>query len=882
MLRDKDKALAERCSEMARVSLDSLGWFADNGKLVGARLHGLQRSFRKHAVEAQKLATAAKRPMSVAAFGASQAGKSFLIGALISPVEGGADVVFGEGAEARHLDFLDEVNPQGGNETTGLVTRFSITPHPTPAGFEVALRLLNEVDIVKILANAFLFDLSAEGDWQASDQALAKLREEMQAAASDRQVDALRMEDIFELRDYFEQSLPRHPLSRSLGERYWDFAEDLLPRLTAGDRATALAPLWGGLEEFTQLYRRLKAALDQLGHAEWAYVPLSAITDRSSGILHVRILYGLDQEGGEASSEVKVAVENGPPVSLPKPVVTALTAELRVTLSKAPWPFFTHTDLLDFPGARSRLDSTVKQWLRNPEEKPDGRAQCFLRGKVAVLFDKYVSDLDLNSMLLCVGPENQEVRKLPELIEGWIARTHGRRPDDRETRRVSLFFCMTKADRLFDQATGSSAEESIRNRFANNFGFYPGWTENWAAGQAFSNSYLIRNPKFLRDDLFDYEGSIEGAEEGHVPPERRLREDKVAWLGGYKQAFLSDPMVQRHVVKGLDAWEAMLRLNDGGISHLAGSLEPVSNPDLKYDQILPRAEELKRQILVELTHFHETGDLQSRVEERLAKAGQVVQALHAAPERIGCFFRELMADESRLGQSYLDYMRQVRRGDDREASRPATAASIMIDLPPDMAPPPSEAPIADAGQRVFGDAALQSWLDELERRAGDEALASAYNLSSEQFLVVVNELAVAARRLKIRDAIEQQMHAVPRFTSPDEAVDRVAMAAALTVNGLVNKLGTDLESDEEGANGDATLPPANPIQFERPKEIGPGALPDLPADPAEMGRLRGRTISTWLAALRELAKRNASWGQGGFVDAEQNHRLGGLIDRMRN
>lgn len=874
MLRDKDKALAESCTAMAKASLEARSWFADNGKLVGARQQGLQRSFRKHAVEAEKLAAAATRPMSVAAFGASQAGKSFLIGALIAPHGAGAQVVFGSDAEARQLDFLDEVNPQGGNETTGLVTRFSVAPQPTPAGHTVALRLLSEIDIVKILANAFLFDLGAEGDWSASEDDLMALRSDLESAGAERQVDAVRLEDIFELRDYLEQSLARHPLAGAQGERYWAFAEDLLPRLAPAERAKALAPLWGGLPEFTELYSRLKAALDQLGHPEWAYVPLEALTDRSGGILHVRTLYGLDLPD-QSDGPVPVATDAGVHASLAKPVVTALTAELRVTLTQKPWPFFEHTDLLDFPGARSRLDSTPDKWLRNPEENPEGRAQCFLRGKVAVLFDNYVADLDLNSMLLCVGPENQEVRKLPELIEGWIARTHGRRPEDREGRRTSLFFCMTKADRLFDLATGASDSESTRNRLANNIGFYPGWTEAWTPGRPFDNCYLIRNPNVRRDDLFLYDANDAAGESETVPPETGVRDDKAEWLARFRETFVAEELVRRHLGKAEEKWEAMLRLNDGGISYLAESLEPLCDPDLKYEQIQPRAEELRRQILAELTHFHEAGDIQSRVEERMAQATDVVRALMSAPETIGCFLRELMVDEDRLGQAYLDSMRQVQRSGETSKPRPAASSSITIELPPGMEPAEPSAPETPTnGVSVFGDAALQVWLDDLERRASDDDLAKAFNLTSEQFLQVINELAVAANRLDVPAAIETQLHAVPRFGSPDEVVHRVAMAAALTLNGLVSKLGTDLEPEEEADS-------APKITFQRPAEIVPGGLPNLPDDPAEMARVRGRTISTWLGALRDLARRNASWGQGGFVDPEQNRRLGDLISQVR-
>src|SRR5690606_25115847 len=104
------------------------------------------------------------RPMSVGVFGASQAGKSFLIGRLISPPQRPTQVVFGEGQATTRLNFLTEVNPQGGKETTGLVTRFSVQPQATPADFPVSLRLLRESDVVAILANSFVLDLAAEPD----------------------------------------------------------------------------------------------------------------------------------------------------------------------------------------------------------------------------------------------------------------------------------------------------------------------------------------------------------------------------------------------------------------------------------------------------------------------------------------------------------------------------------------------------------------------------------------------------------------------------------------------------------------------------------------------------------------------------------------------
>ena len=886
MIRDKDKKLAESCGRMAQASVDALQWFDDNRKRI-AGLQGLQRAFKKHAVEARKLALAAARPMSVGVFGASQAGKSFLIGALIAPQERPAQVVFGQGDNTTKLNFLDEVNPQGGDETTGLVTRFSIAEHETLPGHDVALRLLSEVDIVKILANAFLFDLSAEADEEATSERIAALREELEAAAGADDVDPLKVEDVFELRDYFEHSLPRHPLSREpLSERYWSFAEDVVPRLAPEQRARAFAPLWGELTELTDLYRQLKSALDQLGHPEWAYVPLEAITERSGGILHVGTLYGLDLADPEKRTPVMVAVKNGPSASLPKPVVTALTAELRVTLDAAPWPFFEHTDLLDFPGARSRLEGTVKEWLRSPDKHEEGRAQCYLRGKVAVLFDKYAADLDLNTMLLCVGPENQEVRKLPELIDGWIGQTHGRQPQDREGRRVSLFFCMTKADKLFDLAAGETPPQKVKIRMSNNLGFYPGWTETWTPGKGFDNCYLIRNPNFMREDLFDYGAKPEGAREESIPPEAKIRDDKVEWLSGFRDAFMADDTVQKHMALANEKWEAMLSLNDGGITYLADRLAPVCDPDLKFEQVQPRAEKLAHQILSELGNFYEEGDLQKRVAERGGKATEVQRQLREAPGMIGCFLRELVADEASLGQRYLDTMR--RAGEEGEAEGPrhqVMPSSFMIDLPGDeQAPGPAAA--EKNGNHLFGKEAIENWLDELRRKAGDEELSSAYNLSPAHFLFVVEELERAAQRLGLADRIEAHVRATPGFERPDEVVHRVAMGASLIINGLVNHLGCDEEEApeeaEDGADSEAPPPPTANIIFERPSEIAVGELPPLPPDPTDMQRLRARFPTMWLTALSELARRNASWGQGGMVDVEQNRRLGDLIALVKS
>src|SRR5204863_6512271 len=78
---------------------------------------------RDLALRTRKLRRAWSRKQSLGLFGPSQAGKSFLVGALLSHEMGSLKVM----ARDRELDFLKEINPAKGVESTGVVTRFTTT-----------------------------------------------------------------------------------------------------------------------------------------------------------------------------------------------------------------------------------------------------------------------------------------------------------------------------------------------------------------------------------------------------------------------------------------------------------------------------------------------------------------------------------------------------------------------------------------------------------------------------------------------------------------------------------------------------------------------------------------------------------------------------------
>ncbi|WP_207457512.1 virulence factor SrfC family protein [Azospirillum sp. SYSU D00513] len=889
MVRDKDQALGKSSLSMAQAAKDALGWITDNAKLVGPARSGLERSLKTHIVEANRLATAAVRPMSAAVFGPSQAGKSFLIGKFITPTERPARVVFGEGAEREELDFLSQVNPQGGKETTGLVTRFSITPYPTPPGFPVVLRLLREVDLVKILANSFLFDLS--GTYEPRDPLhvswIDRMVDELEPQAGRTPAPGLRMEDVLELREYFEESLTAHPYMQipELAEAYWPAMERLLPLLSGPARVRALSPLWGNLPEFDGLFTELKGALDQLAHSTVAFAQMESIRDTSAGVLHVDRIYELAQSSGPGAQIVRLALADRTQVSLRKSVVTALTSELRVTLDRAPWPFLEHTDLLDFPGARSREDKTPEKYLRRDVkagERPP-RENCLLRGKVAVLFDNYVADLDLNTMMLCIPDSNMEVAKLPELVGGWIVKTHGATPRERARRSTSLLFCMTKCDRLFDLAAGAGMDQQIENRFDTNFRSFPGWTTEWHPNRPFDNSFMLRNPKAVeQQSIFVYDG----------PPTDRVVRDEAALtpdfenrlLPAFRKALAENHLVRTHVSDLDQKVDAMMAFNDGGVSHLAEALAPVCAPDLKYDQIRPRAEALALELSAKLSTYFDKDDIKERLDRRTARAMEAFRALGASGQPIGLFLQELGVEELALRQAYFDFARR-----DRNAAKPANAPA---------AKPPADdfgidfdalggsggsaataAPVQAAPRReTYGSAAIARWLDGLLRKTGDTALTSYFGLTPEQFQTFADELESGARRLRLIERIDAHTDKVIGYRqSPAATAAAVALGTSLIINDFVSDAGRRLM--EEAPDADIAAQARSAFTAVRP--LSPGDMPDLPADEASLSALRRQFPTEWARAFLALTRENASSSAGQLVDPEQNARLGAILDAFR-
>lgn len=858
MADNKEQQLAKDCIDLRDASSQALSWLESNKKLVGAQTDSLKRELKQAAVEARKLSRASQRPTSLAIFGPSQVGKSFLTGTLLlgSPsggVNGSAmgRVVFGEGDSQQSLNFLTEVNPSGGQETTGLVTRFTTDdPIKSPEGYPVCLRLMTEIDLVKVLANSFVEDLDLDAEVPLTESSVKSLLEEARSSQLDAPVDVLTPEDIYELEHYAADHLRSHPLAKDLADTYWNNLAALAPRLAINERAKLYSLLWGGINKFSELFIELKRTLDMLGHPEWGFVSLDSITNRIPGktVLHVLTMkHGLADDLSK-SEMGRIALADGRSFDIRKPVITALASELRAQLESACWDFFSKTDLLDFPGARSR-ERVGRAKFFNTEKEPYPIGEAFLRGKVAVLFDNYAADLDLNTLVACHRAEQTSVTSFKHLVDSWVNRTHGSTPEARKSMPVNLFMVVTWCDQLFDESFG---EEQLDLKLDNKLSYLKNFSpciNQWTTKQPFNNTYLIRNPAGKKlDTLFNIENYIEEDGKSIQWVEVGYRDDAKEKLQNYHDSFLKTEVSKKYFADPSTKWNAMTIPNDGGVTLLAESLGGACDPNVKYNQLVPKQTALSKLMLAALSPYYEEGDIAERVKKRVSAVEDVIALLRKNISLVPKFVSQFHLGQKYLREVYIDYRHSYLSG------------------------------VADGLEErdSIGEVIIKSWNRSVEKIVENEIACSTYRLSQDHVQCIIGELDAGLRMASAAQVITDRVGKIEQYAAGGtKHAEYIATTVALLVNDFINYAGC---AGTMTVVNSADVETTDQAFFDFNESLTADGMPVLTQHTSDMETTRERFAEEWFRAITELTKKNASSSGGSLIDVEENERLGGILN----
>jgi hypothetical protein len=543
----------------------------------------------------------------IAIFGGSQVGKSYLIKNLLSR-KGQPFVIRNKNKE---YDFLKDINPPGvGAESTGVVTRFTVNNELKFEDFPIKVKLLSPKDILIIVLDSFFLDLKKIKDF-AKSKDLDTYIKFYEANYSNTKQTSLTEFDILEIKEYFENHLSKHTIMfEGLTEsRFFERVGKIIDGFEYQEWKNIFQVLWNNNDYLSTLFMKLISGLNTLNFDSVAYIAFKEVLRGEGEILDVKRL----KELNDSSKQTIVKKENGAEIGINLSLITALTAELVFSIPNEledSKEFLKNSDLLDFPGARSRLALEIQDI--NTEIIPD----MLLRGKVSYLFNKYSDDFNINNLLFCTNDKQLDVNEIPSLLFNWISKNIGTDSFERtnslkESSIPPLFVIFTffnnqlKYDSTNDFEYANDYQkldykwDTRFNRFFKNeiVTQTKDWHIDWTKEQGnFKNFYLLRDFKYSTD-------SFDGFEE--MGYELKPREERIEYLDKIKQSFLNFPFVQEHFEAPLNSWEISANLNYDGSELIINNLTKVSNNLAKTKHYINKLNNLIVELKKELNkHLH--------------------------------------------------------------------------------------------------------------------------------------------------------------------------------------------------------------------------------------------------------------------------------------
>lgn len=548
---------------------------------------------------------------AAAIFGESQVGKSYMVDCLLTGPTSVLNIYDGEG---KPTGFLESINPLGGGkEATSLISRFTTKAVWTNNEYPVRATMLSPIDVVIVLLDGYFNDVKNH-DFPRTDAVKEEIARILQRYANAAHAqDKITEDEVYELKDYLASDLVTKGEAFRLALKDTHYFEQLslvIDRVPVDQWADVFEFLWNKNEILTKVFRRLIDTLKELGFAKTVYIKVDAVLRQPGTILHVDRLYELfgvksfENEKGEQVTidvakepKMNVLTDGGRQISgVKKSEFCALAMELAFTIVDVNAdnkeffdnkPFLENSDILDFPGARSR-----KQIEAN-EITEINACEMILRGKVAYLFNKYSQQFLITNLLFCHHDIKSEVVTLSSLLKGWVANAVGNTPEERRdfmqnAKVPPLFLIGTKFNIdltiIPDDSKGSEKdrEEKRHYRWTKRFGMLSNliapsasntWLNEWTPGTPFKNTYLLRSYEYsCQSGIFEgYQTqNDEGlwelvyGEDGKLRGETGVCETYNRFLPLLKESFLSNSFAQKHFADPNKSWDKAASVGEDG------------------------------------------------------------------------------------------------------------------------------------------------------------------------------------------------------------------------------------------------------------------------------------------------------------------------------
>jgi hypothetical protein len=626
---------------------------------------------------------------AAAMYGESQVGKSYLISSLLS--EEGKPFSITDENNVVH-NFIEEINPPGGgSESTSLVSRFSVSYKPENPKFPVKAVLLSPADIVLVLCDSFYNDINLKTSqnihFLSTDEInteVYQLKDRLKNRQQQQKV--FGEDDVFDIQDYFVEYFQK--ADKVIDSKFFEEISLLIFKAQPNEWKDIFSLLWNKNEIFTTLFGKLIEEYQKLNFANEVYLPMESVLYAYGTLLDVkrlREIYSVS-DGIEPhyTANTKVFLpKNNQELDFAKSYLCALTAELVFSQSESlinSKPFLKETDLLDFPGARSRMNTQLEA-IEN-KTIPD----LLLRGKVAYLFNKYSDAEKINILIFCAKHEQTAQRFMPQLLNNWINKVVGDSTEKREQfiskSKISPLFIIgtffninLSYDPLRDGRDNSSLTYRWLQRFNTTLAqeyieiknpLYS-WFEDWTKSQPdFRNIFLLRD--------FEKSETPSNIFRGYNANKRELEEvipeQYPEFRTKLRQSFIEYDFVKRHFANPVESWDEAASINKDGTKLIIDKLTIAANNinSARREKTLAELNEMSQSILAELLKYFHSNDKDEELRKAKSTAGDIQHKLDIAfsadgIKLYGQLMKELMLDEGSVLELYRKKIDDIEHRD---------------------------------------------------------------------------------------------------------------------------------------------------------------------------------------------------------------------------
>ena len=183
------------------------------------------------------------------------------------------------------------------------MTRFTrVKPEIQDSGYPIEVRLFREIDLAKILANAWFKDFDqGKVEYKIDANRCKSMLDRFAGRAGGERQPGVDADDVVSLWDYVVESFGNHVQAlegdlAAIGPGCRAGAHS-----SPGDRAEFFSILWGEERQLTQAYAQIAESLQEIGNAGVAHIPLEAVQDHSDGPPSIMNVTMLDQIGGDSA-----------------------------------------------------------------------------------------------------------------------------------------------------------------------------------------------------------------------------------------------------------------------------------------------------------------------------------------------------------------------------------------------------------------------------------------------------------------------------------------------------------------------------------------------------------------------------------------------------